>query len=81
MMQTKFISVLLFTTFYTIIRYVVFGNVEIIQLPTFLLNKSISMASTIYLLLASISFEKGEMKKLKYWGTHSWYFAILHVLL
>ncbi len=80
-MKTKFITVILLTTIYTIIRYVVFGNVELIQVPTYLLNKSISMASTIFLLFASISYEKGKMKKLKYWGSLSWYFAILHVLL
>ncbi len=80
-MKTKIFTVLLFTFFYTIIRYVVFGNVEIIQVPTYLLNKSISMASTIFLLFASISFERKQMKKLKYWGSLSWYFAILHVLL
>jgi len=80
-MKTKLISVLILTTLYTIIRYIVFGNVDPIHLPIYLLNKSVSMAATIYLLFASVSYARGEFEKVKYWGNISWYSAILHVLL
>lgn len=79
-MKIKLITVLLLTTIYPIIRYVLFGNVDPIHLPIYLLNKSVSMASTIYLLFASVKFAKGQMEEVKYWGSISWYSAILHVL-
>ncbi len=79
-MITKLLIVLLITTIYTIIRYVVFGNVDLIHLPIYLLNKSVSMAATIYILFASISYAKGRFKEVKYWGRISWYSVILHIL-
>ena len=79
-MKLKLITVLFLTTLYTIIRYIIFGNVDPINFPSYLLNKSVSMASAIYILFASISYAKGQIDEMKFWGSISWYTAILHVL-
>ena len=79
-MKTKLITVLLLTTLYTIIRYIIFGNVDPINFPSYLVNKSVSMASAIFILLASISYVKVEIDEMKFWSSISWYTAILHVL-
>ncbi len=79
-MKSKLITVLLLTTLYTITRYIIFGNVNPINFPSYLINKSVSMASAIYILFASISYAKGQIDDVKFWSSISWYTAILHVL-
>jgi len=80
-MNIKVLLILLFTALYAVTRYVFFGNVPIIQIPVYILNKSLSMASSIYLLLAAWNHLKGKSESVKRWGMASWHVALLHILL
>jgi len=75
------IFTLLFTSLYTVVRYIVFGNVSIVQLPVFLLNKSISMASVLFLFYASLSNLKQYQDGAAFWGRASFHCALIHILL
>jgi hypothetical protein len=80
-MIRKLTSVLLCTSLYTIIRYVIFGNVSPIHMPVYLLNKSISMASVYFLFCAALNHAKGPKGKNRFWGTASLHCAYLHIVL
>jgi hypothetical protein len=77
----KLIAVLLCTTLYTIIRYVIFGHVSPVHVPVYLLNKSVSMASVVLLSCAAFSYFKQCVDRLRFWGTASLHCACIHVLL
>lgn len=80
-MVKKLIAVLLFTTLYAIIRYVLFGHVSPVHLPAYVLNKSVAMASVFFLFCASLNHAKGRVEKVRFWGAASLHFAYLHILL
>lgn len=80
-MITKLFVILLGTTRYTLIRYVVFGNVSPIHTPAYLLNKSVSMSSVVFLFLASTNYRAAQKEKVRFWGTATWHCASLHILL
>jgi len=78
---TKLIVVLSSTTVYTIIRYVVYGDVSPIHTPVYLLNKSVSMSSVLFLFLAALNYKSDQKGKMKFWGMAAWHCACLHVLM
>ena len=80
-MITKLIAILLCTTAYTIVRYVIFGHVSPIHMPVYLLNKSVSMASMFFLFLAAMPLAKERTEETRFWGIASFHFACLHILL
>lgn len=80
-MKGKLIAVLLCTTLYTIIRYVIFGHVSPIHVPAYLLNKSVSMASVVFLSYTAFSYSKQRVDSLRFWGTASLHCACIHTLL
>ena len=80
-MIKKLIAVLLCTTLYAIIRYVVFGQVSPIHMPAYILNKSVSMASVFFLFCAALNHAKGQVEKIRFWGAASLHFAYIHILL
>ncbi len=80
-MIKKLVFIVLCTTLYTIIRYVIFGPVSPIQIPAYLLNKSVSMASMIFLFCAALHHKKGRVDKIRFWGMASFHFAFIHILL
>ena len=80
-MRQRLLIILIFTTLYTIIRYVLFGNVELIHIPAYVLNKSVSMASAIFLFIAAFNFRQANSKRVKYWGSSAYHGAIVHILL
>ena len=77
----KLIAVLLITTLYTLVRYVVFGHVSPVHVPVYLVNKSISMASVVLLSFAAFSYSRQNTDRLRVWGTASLHCACIHVLL
>lgn len=73
--------VLALTSAYTFARYVVFGGVDPVHLPVFLLNKSISLAAVAALLMVGVSYARRRPWWARRWGMASWHLAVLHVLL
>ena len=80
-MIRNLIITFLCTTLYTIGRYVFFGNVSVIHLPVYLLNKSLAMASVFFLFYASFSNFKHRSDGVLFWGRASWHSALIHILL
>ena len=80
-MIKKLILILTCTTLYTIIRYAVFGHVSAVQIPVYLLNKSISMGSVICLFLAALGYRSGKAAEAKFFGVASFHCACMHILL
>ena len=79
-MKITRIIILCLTFAYTLIRYIGFGDVDITQIPVFLINKSISMSSVIFLFLSAYYFSKNQTTKSKFWGKDAFFSAILHIL-
>ncbi len=79
-MIMKLITVLLVTTLYTIIRYVIFGHVSPNYMPVYLLNKSVSKASVVLLFCTALSHTKDQLGKIKFLGTASLLSAYIHIL-
>jgi len=75
------VLVLVSTTIYSLIRYAVFAQVAPVHIPVYLLNKSISMASAIFLLTAAWNRAEGAADKMRFWGAASFHTALVHVLL
>ncbi len=80
-MIKKFSLILIFTSLYAFIRYVIFGHVSLNHIPVYLLNKSISMASVLFLLLTAINYVQNQNEKIRFWGMASLHSAYLHILL
>lgn len=82
-MLMKFAFVFICTSLYTYVRYIVYGNVNPNHLPTFLLNKSLSMVSVVYCFITAVHYGllKSDISKVKAWGTASLHTAYLHIIL
>ncbi len=75
------VGILILFTVYAVLRYNVFGDVDVQNIPVFILNKSISMSSAFFLLLAAWSHWHKEKEATKIWGTYSLHLAMVHVVL
>ena len=73
--------VLGFSTLYAIARYNYFGDVSTQNIPVYILNKSISVSSVVFFLLAGWHHTRGNNPVAKFWGTNSLHFAMLHVVM
>ena len=73
--------VLGFSTLYAVARYNHFGDVSTQNIPVYILNKSISVSSVVFLLLAGWHHTRGNDLVAKFWGTNSLHFAMLHIVL
>lgn len=80
-MIKKYAVIFVCTLLYTYIRYVVYGHVSTSNLPTYLLNKSISMTSVFCLMIAGICYAKNKIDKIKFWGSAALHSAYIHILL
>ncbi|HEY5653144.1 MAG TPA: hypothetical protein VIR63_02100 [Pontiella sp.] len=80
-MGKKLITILVLTFAYSLLRYVVFGPVDLIHTPVYLLNKSVSMTSVICLFLSLRYFGKRNPAGAKYFGIASFHTASAHILL
>jgi len=77
----KLTVILVLTSLYTFVRYVIFGDVSPDQMPVYLLNKSIAMASTFFLFLTAISYARTQMLKVSFWGMLTLHSAYIHIIL
>ena len=66
---------------YAVMRYVVFGEVEPAQVPVYIFNKALAVASVIFLLYAGLSHRSGLAADSRRWGRASLHAAFVHVLL
>lgn len=75
---TPAIGIACLTTAYAIVRYVLAGDVAAVHVPVFILNKGLSFAAAVLLLLAAI---KERQQQTQYFGRAAWHMVILHSLL
>lgn len=80
-MIKKLLLVFLLTSVYTVSRYIIFGNVSPVQLPAYLLNKSVSLASVVFLFLAATNNGSEQIEKMKFWGKTAFQSAVIHILI
>lgn len=66
---------------YAVLRYVVLGDVELAQVPVYILNKALAVASVLFLLYAGIDHRCGLPADSRRWGRASLQAALVHVLL
>ena len=78
---TTVAMVLGFSTLYAVVRYNFFGDVSTHNIPVYILNKSVSLSSVIFLLLAGWRHMRGNNPDAKFWGTSSLHFAMLHIVM
>ena len=69
------------STLYAVARYNFFGDVSPQNIPVYILNKSISLSSVIFLLLAGWHHTQGNDPVAKFWGTNSLHFAMVHIVM
>lgn len=80
-MAIKVVILLILCSIYTLLRYVYFGPVSPENIPLFLANKAISMASVFALLFAAISYFKKDGLLSRDWGRVALHTAFLHVVM
>ena len=80
-MILKLITVFICSILYAVVRYVIFGNISLVHMPVYLLNKSISLSSVIFLFCTALSYFKNHKYKTRYWGAASFHSACIHILL
>lgn len=66
---------------YAILRYNVFGTVPLVQLPAYITNKALGMASALALLCAAVGHARSQPETLKRWAGVSFGLAAAHVML
>lgn len=80
-MIMQFFTILLFTTVYAVMRYALFGNVSLIHLPVYLMNKSISMAAAVSLFMAALGLMRARQDMVRFWSKACSHSAFIHVFL
>jgi hypothetical protein len=80
-MSKKLIIILLISLIYTIVRYIIFGNVSLIQIPVYLVNKSVAMASVSFMFFAALNYKRQKENQARFWGKASLHSTIMHILL
>ena len=80
-MIKQLLAALLFTTIYAVLRYAGFGNVSLIHVPVYLMNKSLSMAATASLFMAALGLMRSQRDAVSFWGRACLHLVFVHVLL
>jgi hypothetical protein len=80
-MLRQLLSVLLLTTIYAVMRYAGFGDVSLLHLPGYLLNKGIAMAAVVALFMAAQGVVRTQPDTYRFWSRASGHLAFVHVLL
>lgn len=77
----QFLSVLLCTAAYAVMRYVVFGDVSPIHVPAYIVNKSVSMTAAVGLFMAAAGLARSRQDTVRFWSRASLHLVLIHVLL
>ena len=80
-MKNQYRVALLFTTVYAVIRYAVFGNVSLNNMPVFLMNKGIAMTAAVSLFMASLCLVRRERDAARFWASACSQSVFVHILL
>jgi len=80
-MIKQLLTVLLLTTTYAVMRYAGFGDVSLIHLPGYLLNKGIAMAAVVALFMAAQGLVRSQSDTYRFWSRASAHLAFVHILL
>jgi hypothetical protein len=80
-MKKQFLLALVFTTAYAIIRYNGFGNVSLIHMPVYILNKGISMTAAECLFMASLCLMQAERDAVRFWTNACSQLVFVHIFL
>ena len=73
--------VLLFCFTYALIRYVIIGPVEAVEIPIFILNKAVSWSAVTLLFFSIYATSKNLNSLAKEYGTHAYWSVVCHALL
>lgn len=66
---------------YAVVRYVIYGGVSPIHIPSYIMNKGMAFSALITLFAAAAAYRGRSHEEEKFWGKASWHFAIIHILL
>jgi hypothetical protein len=80
-MINQLLLILLSTTLYAVVRYCGFGGVSLIHVPVYVMNKAISMAAAVSLLMASMAVARSRREATVFWSKACTHLAFIHVLL
>ena len=80
-MVNQFLTAFLFTTAYAVIRYAGFGNVSLIHVPVYIMNKSISMTAVEALSMAALGLMHSEKDTVRFWINVCSQLIFVHIFL
>ena len=75
------VIILICSTIYAVLRYTICGPVELVHLPSYLLNKATAMSSVGFLMLMAMAQMRQQPERMKYWGRMAMHTVCVHVLL
>jgi hypothetical protein len=75
------ICVLLFCFTYAIIRYVIIGPVDAVEIPIFILNKAVSWTAVTLLFFSIYTTSKNLNNTAREYGTYAYWCIVCHALL
>ena len=77
----KTILILLLAGIYACTRYIIFGEIYWIHIPTIILNKVIAVAAVFTLLISAFGYLNNNKQTARDWGIVSFHLAAYHVVL
>jgi hypothetical protein len=80
-MKKHLLLALFFTSVYAIVRYAGFGNVPVIHIPVYIMNKAISMTAAESLFMASLALVRADKIALRFWSNAALQLVFVHVFL
>jgi hypothetical protein len=80
-MVNQLLTAFLFTTVYAVIRYAGFGNVSLIHLPVYIMNKAICMTAVEALFMAALGLMRAERNTVRFWTNVCVQLVFVHIFL
>jgi len=80
-MKKQLLLALFFTSVYAIVRYAGFGNVPLIHIPVYIMNKAISMTAAESLFMASLALVRADKIAVRFWSNAALQLVFVHVFL
>lgn len=66
---------------YAIARYVLFGPVDPVHIPVYILNKAVAMSAAVFLFLTALNDVQKKYDHVRNWGRASLHAVLLHIVL
>jgi hypothetical protein len=80
-MKKQFQVLLICTIMYAVIRYAVFGEISMMYVPVYLLNKAICTTAAECLFMASLSLLRSERDAVRSWINAGSHLVFIHIFL